>query len=161
MPLATGQPFRVLYSALWRFADGARGQLIGAMSLLTASQLIRLSMPWLAGQAINALQKGEIGSATRWIALLVGVYLVSWGVHGPGRVLERNVAVRVRESLADTLYARIAAAPLTWHDAHHSGELQHRVHQASRALSDFAQNQFVYLASAVSFVGPLFALMLL
>jgi len=161
MPLATGQPFRVLYSALWRFALGARTQLVGALSLLTASQVIRLAMPWLAGKAINALQQGELGTASRWIALLVAVYLVSWGLHGPGRVLERNVGVRVRETLADTLYARIAAAPLTWHDAHHSGELQHRVHQASRALSDFAQNQFVYLASAVSFIGPLVALMLL
>ena len=161
MLLAPGQPFRVLYAALWRFALGARVQLVGALSLLTTSQVIRLGMPWLASQAINALQHGALGTASRWIALLVGVYLLSWAVHGPGRVLERNVGVRVRETLADTLYARIAAAPLPWHDAHHSGELQHRVHQASRALSDFAQNQFVYLASAVSFVGPVVALMLL
>lgn len=161
MPLAPGQPLRVLYSALWRFASGARGQLVGALSLLGGSQLIRLAMPWLAGQAINALQQGALATAVRWVALLIAVYLASWGLHGPGRVLERNVGVRVRETLADTLYARIAAAPLPWHDAHHSGELQHRVHQASRALSDFAQNQFVYLASAVSFVGPLVALTLL
>ncbi|RYF33662.1 MAG: ABC transporter ATP-binding protein, partial [Comamonadaceae bacterium] len=97
----------------------------------------------------------------RWIALLMAVYLVSWLLHGPGRVLERNVGVRVRETLADTLYARIAGAPLAWHAGHHSGELQHRVHQASRALSDFAQNQFVYLQNAVNFVGPLIALALL
>ncbi|WP_218508842.1 ABC transporter ATP-binding protein [Variovorax sp. dw_308] len=161
MPAPGQHPLRVLYGALWRFAAGVRGRLVGALSLLGGSQLIRLAMPWLAGKAINALQQGEIGTATRWILLLVFVYLVSWGLHGPGRVLERDVAVRVRETLADTLYARIAAAPLTWHDAHHSGELQHRVHQAGRALSDFAQNQFVYLASAVTFVGPLVALMLL
>ncbi|CAN5733278.1 ABC transporter transmembrane domain-containing protein [soil metagenome] len=161
MRLAPEQPLRVLYTALWRFAAGARGQLIGSLSLLTTSQLIRLSMPFLAGKAINALQHGELGVASRWIALLIFVYAVSWGVHGPGRVLERNVAVRIRETLADTLYARIAGAPMTWRDTHHSGELQHRVHQASRALSDFAQNQFVYLANAVSFVGPLVALALL
>ena len=161
MRLAPDQPLRVLYTALWRFALGARGQLISSLSLLTASQLIRLSMPFLAGKAINALQRGELGIAARWITLLIFVYAVSWGVHGPGRVLERNVAVRIRETLADTLYARIAGAPMTWRDAHHSGELQHRVHQASRALSDFAQNQFVYLANAVSFAGPLVALALL
>lgn len=82
-------------------------------------------------------------------------------MHGPGRILERNVGVRVRERLADTLYGRIAAAPLAWHDSHHSGELQHRVHQASRALSDFAQNQFVYLQNVINFIGPLVALALL
>ncbi len=160
-PLMSGPPLRILYSALWRFAAGARVQLVCALSLLTGSQLIRLGLPWLAGQAINALQRGETLTAARWIALLVGAYIVSWGLHGPGRLLERNVGLQLRETLADTLYARIAAAPLPWHDSHHSGQLQHRVHQASRALSDFAQNQFVYLASAVSFVGPLVALTLL
>ncbi|RZI96764.1 MAG: ABC transporter ATP-binding protein, partial [Variovorax sp.] len=159
--LEPGNAVRELYRALWKFAAGARGQLIGASALLTGSQLIRLTMPWLAAQAINALQRGEITGSGRWIALLMAVYLVSWLLHGPGRVLERNVGVRVRETLADTLYARIAGAPLAWHAGHHSGELQHRVHQASRALSDFAQNQFVYLQNAVNFVGPLFALALL
>ncbi|WP_253950460.1 ABC transporter transmembrane domain-containing protein, partial [Methylibium sp. T29] len=111
--------------------------------------------------AINALQGGDLRAAGRWIAALAALYLLSWAAHGPGRILERNVGLRVREALADALYARIAAAPLAWHDGHHSGELQHRVHQASRALSDFAQTQFVYLASAVNLVGPLVALTLL
>jgi len=91
------------------------------------------------------------------VIYLVGIYLLSWVVHGPGRILERNVGLRVREEVADALYARIATAPLAWHDGHHSGELQHRVHQASKALSDFAQNQFVYLTNVVNFIGPLVA----
>jgi ABC-type bacteriocin/lantibiotic exporter with double-glycine peptidase domain len=69
--------------------------------------------------------------------------------------------VRVRVRLADELYARIAAAPLAWRDGRHSGELQHRVVQSSRALSDFAQNQYGYLQSTFNFVGPLVALALL
>jgi len=161
MASTPGQAIRALYAALWRFAEGARAQLVAALGLLTASQLIRLTMPWLAAQAINALQRGELAGSARWIAALGGVYLVSWLLHGPGRILERNVGVGVREKLADTLYARIAAAPLAWHDGHHSGELQHRVHQAGRALSDFAQNQFGYLQNVINFIGPLVALALL
>ncbi|ODU11969.1 MAG: multidrug ABC transporter ATP-binding protein [Variovorax sp. 67-131] len=152
---------RELYAALWHFAAGARAQLLGATALLASSQLIRLALPYLAGQAINALQRGELNGAGRWIAALAGVYVGAWALHGPGRILERNVGMRVRETLADQLYARIAAAPLAWHDGHHSGQLQHRVHQASRALSDFAQNQFIWLTNAVNFVGPLVALALL
>lgn len=156
-----GNAIRELYAALWHFAAGARAQLLGATALLASSQLIRLALPYLAGQAINALQRGELNGAGRWIAALAGVYVGAWALHGPGRILERNVGMRVRETLADQLYARIAAAPLAWHDGHHSGELQHRVHQASRALSDFAQNQFIWLTNAVNFVGPLVALALL
>ncbi|QET06665.1 ABC transporter ATP-binding protein [Cupriavidus pauculus] len=135
--------------------------MLGAAALLSAAQLLRLTMPWLAAQAINALQQGQMETAGRWIVYLIGIYLLSWLLHGPGRVLERNVGVRVRERLADQLYARIASAPLAWRDGHHSGELQHRVVQSSRALSDFAQNQFGYLQSAFNFVGPIVALALL
>ncbi|RZL56754.1 MAG: ABC transporter ATP-binding protein [Variovorax sp.] len=156
-----GNAIRELYGALWHYAASARRQLLGATALLTTSQLMRLAMPWLAGQAINALQAGSLAESARWIGALAGVYVLSWTVHGPGRILERNVGVRVRESLADDLYGRISGAPLAWHDGHHSGELQHRVHQASKALSDFAQNQFIYLTNIVNFVGPLVALTLL
>jgi ATP-binding cassette subfamily B protein len=160
-PSTPAHAARELYAALWRHAEGARGQLVGAIGLLGGAQVVRLAMPWLAAQAINALQRGELETSGGWIAALMAVYLASWLMHGPGRILERNVAVHVREALADRLYARIAGAPLAWHGGHHSGELQHRVHQASRALSDFAQNQFVYLQNIVNFFGPLIALTLL
>ncbi|WP_232424648.1 ABC transporter ATP-binding protein, partial [Pandoraea sp. B-6] len=159
--IGLGGAARDLYRALWRHAHGVRLHLLGAAGLLSAAQLLRLTMPWLAAQAINALQQGDMTTAGRWIVYLVGVYLVSWLLHGPGRILERNVGVRVRVRLADQLYARIATAPLAWRDGRHSGELQHRVVQSSRALSDFAQNQFGYLQSAFNFVGPLVALALL
>ncbi|MCI3207972.1 MULTISPECIES: ABC transporter ATP-binding protein [Pandoraea] len=159
--IGLGSAARDLYRALWRHAQGVRAHLLGAAGLLSAAQLLRLTMPWLAAQAINALQQGDMTAAGRWIVCLVGIYLLSWLVHGPGRILERNVGVRVRVRLADQLYARIAAAPLAWRDGRHSGELQHRVVQSSRALSDFAQNQFGYLQSAFNFVGPIVALALL
>jgi len=159
--IGLGSAARELYAALWRHAQGARPQLLGAAGLLSAAQLLRLTMPWLASHAINALQQGDMGTAGRWIIYLVLIYLLSWFLHGPGRILERNVGVRVRTRLADQLYARIASAPLAWRDGRHSGELQHRVVQSSRALSDFAQNQFGYLQSIFNFVGPLVALALL
>lgn len=159
--IGLGSAARDLYRALWRHAHGVRGQMLGAAGLLSAAQLLRLTMPWLAAQAINALQQGQMEVAGRWIVYLIGIYLLSWLMHGPGRVLERNVGVRVRERLSDQLYARIASAPLAWRDGRHSGELQHRVVQSSRALSDFAQNQFGYLQSAFNFVGPIVALALL
>lgn len=159
--IGLGSAARDLYRALWRHAHGVRGQMLGAGGLLSAAQLLRLTMPWLAAQAINALQQGQMEVAGRWIVYLIGIYLLSWLLHGPGRVLERNVGVRVRERLSDQLYARIASAPLAWRDGRHSGELQHRVVQSSRALSDFAQNQFGYLQSAFNFVGPIVALALL
>lgn len=153
-----------LYRNVWRHAAGSRTALAGSMLLLVASQVVKLCVPWCAAKAIDVLQAGGPGMlahALVWVAGVIGAYVGSWLLHGPGRVLERNVGMRVRRSLADTLYARLAGAPLSWHESHHSSEMQQRAGQATGALYDFAQNQFVYLHSIVNFVGPLVALALL
>lgn len=153
-----------LYREVWRHAAGARVQLVAALSLLGGSQLLKLALPWLAAQAINALQAGGPQAARRalgWVAAIGALNLGVWLLHGPARVLERGVALRVRRSVSDLLYARLVAAPLTWHDRHHSGDLLHRVGQASAALSGFTESQFIYLQNAVQLVGPLAALWLL
>lgn len=134
-----------LYREVWRHAHGVRLRWAGAMLLLVVSQLLKLSVPWFTVQAINSLQGGgpqaeDALKAAWWIAAIVGVYAAAWALHGPGRVLERSVGVRVRRSVSDALYGKLMRAPLAWHDRHHSGEVQHRVGQASQALFDFAQN---------------------
>ena len=153
-----------LYRNVWRHAAGARLALAGSMLLLVASQVVKLSVPWCAAKAVDALQAGGpdmMPHALAWVAGVLAAYVACWLLHGPGRVLERTVGMRVRQSLSDTLYARLASAPLSWHEGHHSSEMQQRAGQATGALYDFAQNQFVYLQSIVNFVGPLVALALL
>lgn len=150
-----------LYRHVWHHAQGVRLRWVMAASLLVLSQLIKLLAPWMAAQAINTIQQGgaaALQQAAVWIGGIFGVYVLSWSTHGPGRVLERKVGVRVRENLSADLFQRLSHAPLTWHDRHHSGELQHRVSRASHALGDFAQNQYIYLQNAVNLLGPLVAL---
>ncbi len=164
-PVLTPNPVDAgLYRNVWRHAAGARLALAGSMLLLAASQVVKLSVPFCAAKAVDALQAGGPGMlvhALAWVAGVLAAYVGCWLLHGPGRVLERTVGMRVRESLGDTLYARLANAPLSWHESHHSSEMQQRAGQATGALYDFAQNQFVYLHSVVNFVGPLVALALL
>jgi len=155
-PIAAG-----LYRGVWRYAQGARVAMLASMSLLMASQLVRLAVPWFAAQAIDALQKGgpgSLGRALGWVGCVMGASIGSWMLHGPGRVLERRVGMRVREALADELYTRLTAAPLGWHERHHSSDMQQRVRQSTQALYEFSANQFIYLQSLVGLVGPLVAL---
>ena len=150
-----------LYRGIWHYAEGARGAMMGSMALLMASQMVRLAVPWFAAQAIDALQKGGAGSLQRalaWVAGVMGASIAAWMCHGPGRVLERRVGMRVREAMSDELYARLTAAPLGWHERHHSSDMQQRVRQSTQALYEFSANQFIYLQSLVGLVGPLVAL---
>ncbi|HUP05959.1 MAG TPA: ABC transporter ATP-binding protein [Caldimonas sp.] len=153
-----------LYRSIWRYGAGARLTMLAATALLVAATAVKLALPWLAGQAVNALQRGGDGAfaeAALWVLSVVGVYVAAWAFHGPGRVLERTVGVRVRQGVSEALYDKLVQAPLAWHERQHSGEVQRRVTQASVALHEFAQTQFVYLQIAVNFIGPLVALTLL
>jgi len=135
--------------------------LLAACGLLISAQLVLLAAPYFAGKAINALQiQGAAGlrHAGGFLSMVLLLAACSWLLHGPGRVLERNVALRVRRQISRSLLERLFALPLSWHERHPSGATAHRVQQSSLALASFAQSQFIYLNSAVKLVGPIFAL---
>jgi len=153
-----------LYKHLWTHSQGNRGVLLGAMAMLLTAQCVLLSVPYFAGRAINTLQSEGatgIGQAGMWLALVIGATVVSWLFHGPGRLLERNVALEVRHRMSTGLFERLLSLPLAWHEKNHSGITAHRVQQSSSALSAFTQSQFIYLSSAVRLIGPMVALSLL
>ena len=161
---AVATPLVQLYRHVWQHADGVRARMATALAMLGGSQMLKLAMPWMAAQAINSIQTAGIAGlaiAGRWIAGILGLQMLVWAFHGPARVMERSVALRVRRSVADALYSRLTHAPLTWHERHHSGDLQHRVNQASGALSCFTESQFIYLQNLINVAGPLIALALL
>ena len=158
---APGAGVLYLYGELWRLARGSRHKLIGACVLLIGAQLILLLTPLCAAKAINALQLEGVGglrSAGMWLSLVLVLAMMSWLLHGPGRILERNVSLGVRRRLSDSLIERLLALPLAWHETHHSGATAHRIQQSSHALATFAQSQYIYLNSAVRLVGPIVAL---
>ena len=162
---ASDATVRDLYRQMWIHAAGARGWLALSSVMLIASQLIKLLVPWFAAQAVDALARATGGRGLAeclpWVAGIVAASVGCWLLHGPGRVIERSVALRVRRSLTDRLYARLSGAPLSWHEKQHSVELAHRLNQSSDALVSFTQSQFMYLQSAVNLVGPLLALTVL
>jgi len=152
-----------LYVVFWRYAEGMRGRVVLATALLLLAQVARLGTPWLAAQALNAIQLSgteHLHRAYLLILAIIGTTVLAWLLHGPGRVLERQIGVAVRRNVADRLYARVVHLPQTWHETNHSGETLHRLQKTSHALFDFAQHQFIYLQSFVNLAGPLIALCL-
>jgi ABC-type multidrug transport system fused ATPase/permease subunit len=152
-----------LYKNLWRYAAGARLQLATCSFMLIGAALLELVSPWLASRAIDMLQKNEPGAlvhAAYYVAAILLVSGAAWALHGPGRVGERTVALRIRQKFTDALYAKLMRLPMSWHDRHHSGEVQQRISQSTLALYNFAQSQFSYLKSAVYFIGAAAALIL-
>jgi len=150
-----------LYRELWMLIHGARRMFIGAVLLLVSAQVVLLTVPYISARAINTLQlRGWAGMSAAGLGLLLVLVVAaaSWVLHGPARVLERNVALLVRRRMSAALLERLFSLPLAWHESHHSGATTQRILQSTHALSGFAQSQFIYLNSAVRLVGPLCAL---
>ena len=162
-PEHLGGPWE-LYRELWRLLAGKRGAIFWALALLVSGQVVKLALPYLAAQAINAIQMAGpdyLRQAGYYLVAVFGAYVLSWMLHGPGRVIERKLAMYLREKLADELTGKLLTAPLAWHEKSHSGETTHRVLQSTRALYDFAQTQFIYVQNVISLVGPIVALFIL
>ncbi|SPF47457.1 ABC transporter [Syntrophobacter sp. SbD1] len=153
-----------LYRELWRLAAGRRGVIFLALALLVAGQSVRLSLPYLAAQAINVIQMAGpncLRDASFYLIAVFCAHVLSWALHGPGRIIERKLAMHIRERLADELTGKLFRLSLAWHEENHSGETTHRVEQSTRALFDFAQTQFMYVQNVVNLIGPIIALFLL
>lgn len=150
-----------LYTVLWTHARGMRLRMIVALVALAAAQVARITIPWLFGCAVNALQtQGEAGlrEAGWYLVAMLAAAIVAWAMHGPARIVERRTALYARERLADALFARLLSLPLRWHEQHHSGDTLHRLQKTTGALFGFAQNQFIYLQNLISIIGPIVAL---
>ena len=119
-----------LYREIWRYAAGQRGLIVLAYSLLLVSQILKLSLPYLSAQAINVIQVAEpnyLINAGKYLLAVFGTLALSWLLHGPGRIMERNVAIHIRQNLADHLTGKLLDLPLAWHEEEHSGETIKRV----------------------------------
>src|SRR6266446_3943983 len=154
---------RKLHQTLWRNAEGRRGRVVFFVVLLITAQLVRLTIPWFFGEAVNAPQlKGmdAIRPARNDLLLMLAAVGVAWTMHGPARIVQRFTALVVLEGFADSLHAKALALSVRWHEQHHSGDTLHRMTRATSSLSSFAQSQFIYLQNTVSVLGPIAALFL-
>src|SRR3989441_9162834 len=127
------------------------------------AQVVRLTIPWFFGEAVNALQAQGTEGITRArndLLVMRAAVGVAWTMHGPARIVERFTALVVRERFADALHVKALALPVRWHEQRHSGDTLHRMTRATSSLSSFAQSQFIYLQNTVSVVGPIVALFL-
>jgi ATP-binding cassette subfamily B protein len=156
--------FRVALPALvrvfWSFGrPWRRGIVLYAASFVVAQGLHSLE-PWAFGQAINALQRGDpLGTISGWLLGGVGLSLLFWAFHGPARVVERRIALKIQQAFRTHIYQELTRMPLAWHQDHHSGNTLNRLNKASTALYRFAEGGFQHIEAGVELVLALAFLM--
>jgi ABC-type multidrug transport system fused ATPase/permease subunit len=161
-------PYFSLLATAWKYArhEKKRFLLIYAMFIF-ATTIVALN-PLFYGWFINELQlQGTDVLKTGWIYIggFLGLRLLEWCFHGPGRVMERQLAFTLSRNFMDEVYHKILHLPVKWHQDHHSGSTINKLRKAYEALKDFFQNGFIYFYSfgkfffsfgAMLYFSPLF-----
>ena len=148
-------PYLHLIYTVWRNGRPWHRSIVGYYLAFIVGQGCMSLSPYAFGRTIDLLQTftpEKIWSVIFW--LLFGVVLVPifWLFHGPARVVERKVALKIQQTFRLNLYEQLTHLPLKWHQDHHSGNIITRVNRASTALHSFAEDQFIYIETIVKFI---------
>ncbi|MHB9147413.1 MAG: ABC transporter ATP-binding protein [Candidatus Amoebophilus sp.] len=147
-------PYFRLIRTIWHYGVPWRGTIIGYYIAYILARAIRNLAPYAFGKTIDILQNfkpDRLGEVIYWLIVGVGVVLVYWLLHAPTRVIERNTALKIQQAFQLNLYEKLTQLPLKWHQEHHSGNTVTRINRASNALYDFAEDQFIYIQTIVTF----------
>jgi ATP-binding cassette, subfamily B, bacterial len=154
-------PYISLLRISWQFARGEKGRYLACYLLFLITNFVTALKPLLIGWFLNALQqKGVMALDYMWpyIGGYLGLYLLQWSFHGPGRYLERTLAFNIGRNFLEEHFRQVMHLPIGWHKGHHSGSTISRLRKASIALRDFFQNGSFYFQTLAQFVLSLAAM---
>lgn len=121
---------------------------------IVAQGFLSLS-PYAFGRTIDLLQhfsQDKFHDLLFWLLFGVMLHPLFWLFHGPARVIERNVALKIQQVFMKTIYQHLTELPLKWHQNHHSGDIITRINRACTALKKFAEDQFIYIETVIRFL---------
>src|SRR3990167_10473428 len=147
-------PYFDLISTIWRYGVPWRNAIVGYYFAYVIAQAALGLSPYAFGRTIDLLQNFKperLSEVIFWLVIGVVVILVFWLFHGPARIVERTVALKIQQIYRLHLYEKLSHLPLNWHQDHHSGNIITRLNRAATALRQFAENQFIYIETIVKF----------
>ena len=156
--LTMHNPYFDLIRTVWHYGKPWRASIIAYYVAFIVAQGFLSLVPYSLGRTIDVLQhfeQGDLPQVIFWLGVGVGVLLVFWIFHGPARVVERTIALKIQQAVRLNLYQQLTHLPLKWHQNHHSGNIITRINRSATSLHRFAENQFIYIETIVQFLSSI------
>lgn len=148
-------PFFNLIRAAWHYGKKWHNSILGYYVAFIVAQVFLSLNPYAFGRAIDILQDykpGQLFQVIFWLLASTILLVIFWIFHGPARVNECMVALKIQQAFRLNIYQQLIHLPLKWHQNHHSGNIITRINRSSTALYQFTENQFQYVEIIVKFV---------
>lgn len=147
-------PYIDLIKAVWQNGKPWRKSIVIYYIAYVIAQAFISIGPYALGRAIDVLQHfapDRLNEVIYWMLASVVVLVLFWAFHGPARVKEREVAMKIQQTYRERIYEQLTQLPLKWHQDHHSGNIISRLNRSSTALYRFAGDQFLYIETVIKF----------
>lgn len=153
-----------LIKSVWHYGGTWKKHIVSYYILLSIAQILLEFSSYAFGKAVDELQnikyikyenhKYNIYDNKIIFWLLIGVFIIFifWFFQWPGRIMERNIALKIQQEFRLNCYSKLIKLPLKWHQDQHSGDIITRINRSSKTIHHFAENQFEYLQNIVKFL---------
>lgn len=148
-------PYFDLIRTVWQNGKPWRRSIVIYYLAYIIAQAFLSFGPYAFGRTVDILQHftpERLNEVIFWLSMNVAVWLLFWLFHGPARVKERDVALKIQQSMRINIYEKLTELPLKWHQDHHSGNIISRVNRALVAIFRFAGDQFIYIETIIKFL---------
>lgn len=148
-------PYINLVYKVWFYGYDMRFSLFACYLAFIVAQIIHSIGPFAFGKSIDLLQQFNnqlLDDVLVWQGISVGAVLLFWAFHGPARIFERKISLKLTQNLKIMLYDGLTNMPLKWHLDHHSGDTISREKKATIAIKNFSNDQFIYVETIIKFV---------
>jgi ABC-type multidrug transport system fused ATPase/permease subunit len=159
------------YRRLMGFMRPYRRQLWGSLVFAWAAMGMTVLIPWLIGQAINAIERGEQPDLLPLALAIVAAGILRLGLTAVRRVVAGKVSLAVEFDLRQRFYAHLQRLELGFFDSQQTGQLMSRATVDLQSIRFFLGYGLIFitqnlltitLACAVMFaLDPLLALLAL
>jgi len=155
-------PYLSLLGTAWKYARQERKKYVLIYAMFVLANTIAALQPVLLGWFVGKIQH-DTQHVLHYMTLYVCGYFCirffDWSLHGPARIMERNLAFNMSRNFLQEKYHQVLHLPAKWHQDNHSGATINRIRKAYEALREFFDKGFMYLYSLTKFVFSVAAML--
>jgi ABC-type multidrug transport system fused ATPase/permease subunit len=119
----------MLVSTFWRllgFLRPYRGAVISSLVFASLAMVMTVAIPWLVGQAVNAIYDHDKGAILPLVLAIGGAGVLRLGLTFIRRLVAGKVSVNVEFDLRERMYRHLQALELGFFDSQQTGQLMSR-----------------------------------
>jgi ABC-type multidrug transport system fused ATPase/permease subunit len=155
-------PYLSLLQTAWKYARQEKKKYVLVYTMFVVANSIAALAPVWLGWFVGKIQHDTKHVWHYTIIYVIGYFCIrffEWSLHGPARIMERNLAFNISRNFLQEKYHQVLHLPAKWHQDHHSGATINRIRKAYEALREFYDKGFMYLYSITKFVFSVAAML--